>query len=232
MGTGPTPPSGADSLSAALFGKTRRMILGLLYTRPDETFYLRQIARLASAGQGSVQRELQRLTAAGILTRTTPGRNAFYQANPGCPVFDELKGLLIKTAGVADVLRLALLGQADRIRTAFVYGSAARAELRADSDIDLLVIGEVGFGSLVESLAAAQKTLSREVNPSVYTPAEFRRKVASGHQFLTTVLRQPKVFIIGDSRELDRLASKPQRGGIKYRQPPAIPQTKARRPRA
>src|SRR5205807_9201083 len=127
---------------------------------------------------------------------------AFYQANRQCPLFPELQGLLVKTVGVADVLRAALAGLADRIQVAFLYGSMVKGSARSGSDVDVLVVGEVTFAELVRALGAAQERLGREVNPSVYPPNEFCRKLAQQHHFLTSVLREPKVFLVGDEHEL------------------------------
>jgi predicted nucleotidyltransferase len=200
MGTQPV-----TGLSSALFGKTRRAILALLFSRPDESFYLRQIVRLVAAGQGGVQREIQRLAGAGIITRVVRGRTAFYQANRNCPVFGELHGLVIKTAGVAEVIARALLPLTDRIDVAFIYGSAAKTRLRAESDIDLFVIGSVTFGDLVEAMSSAQEQLAREVNPSVLGPQEFRRRMHRHDHFVVAVAKEEKVFVIGGQHELDRV---------------------------
>src|SRR5262249_20957768 len=195
-----------DSCSAALFGKTRRAILALLYGHPDESYYLREVVRSASSGQGAVQRELQRLTEGGILRRVLRGRHVYYEANRQCPIFHELHGLVVKTVGVADVVREALGGLQNQIKIAFLFGSIARGEARPGSDVDLLVVGAPSFGDVVAALAPAQERLGRDLNPTVYPVAEFRRKMGEGHHFLRTVLQGPKVFLVGDEHELARLA--------------------------
>jgi len=187
-----------NSLAAALFGKGRRQILGLLFSRPEETFYLREIARWAGTGLGAAQRELRRLVAAGIVRRTRRGNQVYFQANPQCPIFSELRGIAVKTAGVADVLRAALAPLARRIRQAFVYGSIARREARQASDVDLCVVGDVSFAEVVEALAPAQETLAREINPTVYSPKEFRQKLAKKHPFLSNILTGPRLVLMGD----------------------------------
>jgi predicted nucleotidyltransferase len=204
--TSVTSPARADALSSALFGRTRRTILALLYGHPDESFYLRQIARFVEGGQGGVQRELQRLSDAQIIRRTVRGRTAFYQANRDCPIFPELHGLVLKTAGVVEVLRAALTPLADRILVAFVYGSVARGEPKARSDIDLFVIGPVGFGEVAEALTEAQARLARDVNPTVYELADFQSRLARKDHFVRAVAEQPKLFVIGSQNELDHLA--------------------------
>lgn len=198
----------ADRLGSTLFGRSRRAVLGLLYGHPDQEFYLRQVIRAAGGGVGGIQRELNQLTQAGILRRTVRGNQVFFQAEADCPVFAELKGLVLKTAGAADVLRSALAPLSDRIRVAFVFGSLARAQQRADSDVDVLIVGAVAFREIVAALADAQAKLRREVNPTVYSPEEFRGKLSTGHHFLRNVLQREKIFLIGDERELARLVEK------------------------
>ena len=200
--------NGQVALASALLGSTRRSVLALLYGHPDESFHMRQIARLAAHGQGAVQRELQRLTAAGILVRSVRGRQAYYRANPDCPIFAELRGLVLKTAGLADVLRSALAVLSDRIRAAFVYGSLASGRFSARSDVDLLVVGDASFSEVSAALAPAQETLRREANLSLYPPAEFRERVRKGDHFLTTLLAEPKILLIGDQDDLAGLAAK------------------------
>ena len=199
----------SDNLSRTLFSKTRRAVLYLLYSHVDDAFYLRQIVRAAGVGLGAVQRELKQLSDAGIIQRTVRGRQVYYQVNPRCPVFAELKNLVVKTVGVGAALQAALAPLGGRINVAVIYGSIARSEEHRDSDVDVLVVGKVTFAEIVSSLSEAQKTIGREINPTVYPPAEFRSKVAAGHHFLSTVLRGPMLFLIGDKRELARLAKKP-----------------------
>ena len=198
-----------EDISQTLFGKTRRAVLSLLYSHVDEAFYLRQIVRVAGVGLGAVQRELKQLSDAGIIQRIVRGRQVYYQANPQCPVFGELKALVIKTVGIAAIVQAALAPLADRIRIAGIYGSIARSEERRDSDVDVLIVGKATFAEIVSSLSEVQKTIGREINPTVYPPAEFRSKVAAGHHFLNTVLKEPLFFLIGDKYELARLAKKP-----------------------
>ena len=199
MGTSKRSPT--DALSAALFGKGRRKVLGLLFSRPDELFYFREIARWAGAGLGAAQRELHRLAIAGIVRRTRRGNQVYFQADAQCPIFAELRGIVLKTAGVGDVLRAALASLASRIRLAFVYGSIARGEPRQASDVDLCVVGEVTFAEVVEALAPAQDTLAREINPTVYSPDEFERKLAENHPFVSNILAGPRIVLMGDEGE-------------------------------
>jgi predicted nucleotidyltransferase len=142
------------------------------------------------------------------LTCEQEGRQKYYRANAECPVFGELKGLALKTAGVGDAVREALIPLAARIRAAFVYGSLARGEEVARSDVDVMLIGKVTFDEAVQALRSAEDRIGREVNPSVYGPAEFRAKLAAKHPFLTTVLNSPKIFLIGGQHDLAGLAEK------------------------
>ena len=193
------------SLSSVLFGKTRQAVLALLYGHADEPFYLRQIGHVAGVGLGALQREVEKLSRAGILKRMEIGRHVYYQADPGCPVFDELKRLFMKTSGAGEVLRVALAPLSERIVAAFLYGSIARGAETRGSDIDIMVIGDVAFEEVVAALAPAQEKLRREVNPTVYGAAEFKRRLKSGDSFLRTVLKAEVVFLIGERYELGRL---------------------------
>ena len=197
-----------EDISQTLFGKTRRAVLSLLYSHVDEAFYLRQIVRAAGVGLGAVQRELKLLSDAGIIQRIVRGRQVYYQANPQCPVFRELKALVIKTVGIAAIVQAALAPLADRIRIAGIYGSIARSEEHRGSDVDLLVVGKVTFAEIVSALDQAQKTINREINPTVYPVDEFQSKLSAGHHFLSTIVEKPMFFLFGDKRELARLAKK------------------------
>jgi uncharacterized protein len=195
-------------LAATLFGKTRRQLLGWLFTHTDESFYVRELVRLSGAAPGAVSRELEKVTAAGILRRTSRGNQVFYQADEECAIFGELKSIFLKTAGLTDQIRSALAAIAGRISIAAIYGSAARGTLRAPSDVDLLIVGDVSFGEVVSALAPAQSSLGREINPTVYPRAEFRSKLRAGSHFLTTLMKEPVQFVLGDLRELERLGAK------------------------
>lgn len=196
------------SSDGGLFGKTRSAVLGLLLLRPDERFHLRQISRLAGGGLGAVQREVAALARMGILRREASGRQVYYQADRSSPIFDELSSLLVKTSGVADVIRAALEPLRTRIALAMLFGSLAAGTQHAGSDIDLLVVADprkLRFAELAKALAPAQARLRREVNPSFYPPAELRRKWAAGHHFLRSVLGGRMVFLIGGHDELRRV---------------------------
>jgi len=184
-------------LAGTLFGRTRRAVLALLYARPDEAFYLRQAAREVQAGQGAVQRELQRLVQAGILSRDARGRQIHYQANRMCPIFPELHRLVVKTAGLADVLRTALMPLRDKMATAFIYGSQAAGTATQASDVDLLVVGTVDEIALHKATAQAEGQLGRTVNYTLLSPQEFARRRRERGGFVARVLRGPKISLLG-----------------------------------
>jgi predicted nucleotidyltransferase len=189
-----------------LFGKTRRQLLAWLYGHPDERFYLRQLARQTGAAQGAMQRELTLLSQVALVTRTAEGRQVYFQANRESPIFSELQQLLVKTAGAGEVVREALAPLSSVLRIAFIYGSAAKGTLKASSDLDLLVVGSAAFRDVAAALDDAQRRLGRDVSPTVYPTDEFVRKIRTKHHFLTTVLREPKIFVIGSEHDLSRLA--------------------------
>ena len=196
-----------DPIGAALFGATRQAVLRLLFGHTDQRFYQRQIIRSCRLGSGTVQRELDQLVRAGIFTRTVEGRQTYFQANRQCPVFEELRGLIRKTFGVAQVLRSGLAALTGKIQLAFIYGSMASGGETTGSDVDVMVVGErVSMQDVVPALAAAQRDLGREVNPSVYRTGEFCRKLAQGQHFLSRVVSGPILFLIGDENELRGLA--------------------------
>ena len=194
-----------ESLSATLFGKTRRAVLALLYSHVDESFYLRQIVRTAGVGMGAVQRELKRLSDSGIIIKTLQGQQVYYTANPECPIYDELKSLVMKTVGIGEILKAALIPLTDLINVAFLFGSLVRGDERSLSDADILVVGDVTFSEIVIALGQVQETIRREINPIVYPLKEFRSKLAADHHFLKTTLNSPKFFLIGDENELAKL---------------------------
>ena len=194
------------TIEDALFSKTRSAVLGLLFGWSDERFHLRAIVRAAGAGMGSVQRELKTLEAAGLVERIAEGRQVYYRANAQCPVFGELRALVAKTIGIGSVIRAALAPLGQRISVAFIYGSGARGELTAGSDVDVLVIGGVAFGDVVEALHDVQARLGREVNPSVFTPTEWVQRLRRGEHLASALMRGEKLFVIGDERELAGVA--------------------------
>lgn len=196
----------ASALSETLFGRTRGAVLRILYGHVGESFYLRQLARQTNITLGAVQRELRQLVEADLAVRKTVGHQTFYSANQASPVFEEMRSLVAKTVGIHDVLLEALRPVEAKISLAFVYGSTARSRESTESDVDLMIVGRVHFADVIELLAAAQKTLNREINPTVYSTKEFLSKMREN--FLKTVLAEKKLFVIGDESVLRELGQK------------------------
>ena len=187
-----------------LFGAYRRQVLALLLLRPDESFYVREISRLADVPAGSLHRELRTLTEAGLLMRTTAGNQVRYQASRACPIFQELAAIFTKTTGLADILRSLLLPLASKISIAFIFGSIAQGKAKSTSDIDLMVVGSASFLAVVEACHVGQERLGREVNPVVMSKAAFLTKQRERDRFVSRVLKEPKIFLIGDAGELGK----------------------------
>ena len=192
-------------LCSGLFGKTRQAVLALLYGRTDSSFYTKQILDAVKTGRGTVQRELKNLTDTGIITREVQGRQVYYRANDKCPIFNELKSIVRKTFGIADVIRQSLASVMDKIRVAFIFGSIASGNEDKASDIDVMVVGRVSFGDVVNLLSTAEEKLGREINAVVYPVSEFKQKARDDHHFVRAVLEGEKIFLIGDEGELRRL---------------------------
>ena len=193
----------ADSgIADALFTQGQQRVLAVLFGNPGRSFYANEIIALADSGTGAVQRELARLEAAGLANVTRVGNQKHYQANSSAPVFEELHGLVLKTCGLADILRAALAPLADRIIAAFVYGSIAKGADTVKSDIDLMVVSDtLSYPDLYAALERATRQLGRTVNPTLYKPQELRERVKAGNAFVQRVLAQPKLWLMGDERE-------------------------------
>lgn len=190
-------------LSDALFTKVQQRVLGLLFAHADQSFYTNQIVRFVGSGTGSVQRELEKLVSAGLVVVSKSGNQKHYQANRDSPIFSELRGIVLKTVGLADVLRQALLPLVNQIQVAFVYGSVAKGTDNAGSDIDLFLIGEnLAYADVLQAVGDFEEQLGRPVNPSLYTLTDFQRKLGQGSDFVARVLEQPKIFIVGGESDL------------------------------
>lgn len=187
----------------ALFPRTRQAILAACLMHSDRWWYLSDLANHLGVRASSLQRELASLTGAGVLHRRRDGNRVYYRADPACPFLSELRGLILKTVGLVDVLRDALLACADRISWAFVYGSIARGTEVSTSDVDLMVIGEIGLKKLTAVLPGAEAALHRTINPVVYTQAELAKMWKRKHHFLRDVLAADKLFIVGRGDELE-----------------------------
>ena len=186
-------------LGDALFSKTQQKVLGLLYGHPDDSFFVNQILRSTGMGVHTIKRELDRMTEAGILTMSRIGNQHHYRANHECPIFPELLGIVRKTFGIADVIRAALKPRDDEIEIAFIYGSIARAEDTAKSDIDLFIVSnELAYSEVMELLFESEKSLGRTINPTIYTLGETNERMRQDNAFIVRILEQPKIWIKED----------------------------------
>lgn len=190
------------SLTTLLFTEYRRKVLTLLLLHADQQYHQREIARLTGTVSGTLSRELAKMVEAGLLLKVPIGNQMHYRANRDCPIFEELASILRKTSGLVEVLADGLLPLAGQIDVAFVFGSMASGKAIAASDIDLLVIGDLGFTELVTQLYPLQETLGREINPKVYPQREWQRLVAEQGAFVRQLLEKPKLFVIGTERDL------------------------------
>lgn len=207
MGTAKRPreaaPTRRISVADALFSKGQQRVLGILFGDPTRSFYASEIIARTGAGSGAAQRELARLESAGLVATSRRGNQKHYQANPASPVFSELRGLVLKTSGLADVLRGALAPLASMIDAAFVYGSVAKGEESSASDVDLLIIADhLAYPILFAHLEDATTRLGRAVNPTIYSAAELKKRVRARNSFVIRVLSQPKLWLIGDDDAL------------------------------
>lgn len=191
------------SASDLLFpNQYRRRVLSLLLMNPQKWLHMRELARLTASSPGTLKKELDALTTAGLLNTQRMGNQIQFSANVEHPVFPELSGLIRKTTGLHDVLASALLPLADWVEVAFVFGSIAKATETSRSDVDVMVIGEASFGQVVNALFDAQTTLAREINPKVMTRAEWQTKRVDHNPFVQELMDKPKIFIVGAEHDL------------------------------
>jgi predicted nucleotidyltransferase len=191
------------SLADALFSTIQQRILAYLFGQPERSFFATELIKLAGGGSGAVQRQMARLADSGLVTVTRVGTQKHFQANPKSPIYAELCAIAQKTVGLAEPLRDALAPLTKRITAAFVFGSVAKRSDTAASDIDVLVLSDsVDYADVFAALQSAETKLGRIVNPTVYTPANWRRKRKDGNAFVTKVTAQPKVFILGSEDDL------------------------------
>jgi predicted nucleotidyltransferase len=191
----------ADILSSRVMAEVFRLLFGI----EGAPLHLREIERQSGLAVGTVRQELQRLASLGLVEKRADGNRRLYTANRNHPLFPDIHNLVLKTSGLADILRTALAGEPN-IRLAFVFGSIARGEEQAHSDIDLMVIGTIGLRALTRRLSGVAATLGRELNPHVFTVEEFLRRKKARDHFLATVLDSPHIFIIGNTHELETVA--------------------------
>ena len=199
---GAKPVSGG-SLADALFTKTQQRVLRVLFGKPERSFYASELIRDAGTGSGAAQRELARLEESGLIVARRIGNQKHYQANAVSPLFSELRNIVLKTVGLAEPLRDALKPVVSGIRAAFVYGSVAKATDQASSDIDLMVVSDsLTYSEVFGVLDEVSRTLRRQVNPTVYSAAEFSKRAKNENAFVTRVLEGPKVWVIGSEHDL------------------------------
>lgn len=191
------------SLADALFSTTQQRVLAYLFGQPKRSFFATELIKLAGGGSGAVQRELARLADSGLVTVTRVGTQKHFQASPTSPIFAELCAIVQKTVGLAEPLREALAPLAKRITAAFVFGSVAKRSDTATSDIDVLVLSDsVDYADVFAALQSAEMKLGRTINPTVYTPANWRKKRKEGNAFVVKVSAQSKLFLIGTEKDL------------------------------
>jgi uncharacterized protein len=189
-----------SAIGDALFTKTQQRVLGLLYGKPEQSYYLNEIVRLAAVGKGTVNRELEKLCAAGLLTVSRQGNQNHYKANPNNPIFNELKAITQKTFGIGDIIKAALAPLLPQLTHAFIYGSVAKGTEHAGSDIDLMLVGDgLSYSEVMGLLSHAEQQLRRTINPTMYTIAEFNDRKASHQSFITRIMEQPKLWLVGDT---------------------------------
>ena len=190
-------------LSDALFSSTQQRVLAFLFGQPERSFFATELIGLVGGGSGAVQRELKRLEESGLVTVTHLGNRKHYQANPQSPIFAELCGIVKKTVGLAEPIRTALVPFAKQVVAAFVYGSVAKRNDTAYSDIDLMVVSDsLEYADLYAALEQAATSLGRTINPTIYTRQELSRRMKQKNAFVTRVLSQPRVWLLGDEHEL------------------------------
>ncbi len=187
------------NVADALFPKVRQRVLAVLFSTPDRSYFANEVIALARSGTGAVQRELADLAAAGVITLRPVGNQKHYQANAACPVFAELRGLVIKTVGVADVVRRALAPLAADIEIAFIHGSIAAQADTAGSDVDLIVVSPtLGYADVLSALEPASQRIARPINPTIYSPGEWQQRLQEDRAFVTRVMQQPRIGLIGE----------------------------------
>jgi predicted nucleotidyltransferase len=188
-----------------MFSPYRRQLLAALLLRPDERFHVRELERMTGISAGSLHRELKAMAESGLLLRERVGNQVFYQADSGCPIYEELAAIFRKTMGLASLLRDALSPLSGKIGVAFVFGSMASGRQKAGSDLDLCVLGEVSLLEVVKALSSGQETLKREVNPVVMTVKKFSQQSAQQDRFVIRLLSEPRLFILGNEDEFAEL---------------------------
>ena len=196
-------PAKTTTVADALFSRSQQRVLSVIFGNPGRSFYANEIIARAGAGNGAVQRELAKLEGAGLVRVTRVGNQKHYQVNANAPVFGPLHELVLKTSGLADVLRNSLATISSGIIAAFVYGSIAKGQDGAGSDIDLMVISDdLAYPEIFKALETASRRLGRPVNPTVYSVSELEKRTRERNSFVVRVLKQPKIWLIGGEDDL------------------------------
>lgn len=202
----PNMSTKTQNLANALFTKAKQRVLGLLYGQPNKDFYTNEIIRHTHIGSGAVQRELEQLSSVGLITLQVVGNQKRYKANQDSPLYNELRSITLKTFGMTDVLREAIEPVHDKISIAFIYGSIAKQTDTANSDIDVMIISQdLTYSDFFSTITEADQKLERKVNPTFHTPQEWIQKINERNSFITKLLNQPKIFLIGTEDELKKL---------------------------
>ena len=199
-------PMTAIPIGDALFTKTQQKVLGLLYGKPERSFYTNEIVRSANMGRGTVHRELERMVSAGLLVTSRTGNQQHYQANTECPVYNELLGIVRKSFGIVDLIKTAIKPIDSNIILSFIYGSIAKAQETTGSDIDLFIASNtLEYADVMNILPDSEQMLSRTINPTVYTIRQIRKKLKDKNAFMTRILEQPKLWVKGSEDDIRRI---------------------------
>jgi predicted nucleotidyltransferase len=197
------------SLSDALFSKVQQRVLALIFTHPERSFYTSEIVRSVHSGVGAVERELSKLERSGLVSVERIGNQKHYRANRAAPIFEELRGLVEKTVGLAEPIRQSFGPYADAIKSAFIYGSVAKGTDTAHSDIDLMVIGDnLNYSDLYTAAHTAESRLGRKVIPLFLSLKNWQRKASDEGSVISKISHSPKIFIVGSEKDLRSWANK------------------------
>jgi predicted nucleotidyltransferase len=188
-------------ISRIFKSRTRKELFRLYFTNPDQEYYLRELERILRIPVSMIRNELIRLEEDGIFLSRRKGNQTYYIPNQSYPLFDELKSIVSKTIGIQGLLR-ENLAKVRGIEVAFIYGSFARHEETAKSDIDLLVIGTIDENRLLREINKLEKVLRREINYSIFSKDEFEHKMRGKDPFITDLLKNHKIFLVGDQNDL------------------------------
>ena len=190
-----------STLADILSSRVKAEVFRLLFGPGGAQLHLREIERQSGLAVGTVRQELERLTSLGLVEKTADGNRRLYAARRQHPLYPDIRNLVLKTSGLADALRAELAGD-KAVQAAFVFGSVARGDEQAHSNIDLLVIGSIGLRALTRRLSGVAARLGREINAHILSTGEFTRRKKEREHFLSTVLGAPRIFIIGNEHEL------------------------------